>query len=447
MRVLVWGLGYVGTVSAACLAEAGHDVVGIEPNAAKVAALARGHSAVKEPGLDALVARAVAEGRLRGVQDGRRLVSWADVSLICVGTPTAGDGSTSLEFIRAAVRDIAAGLKDDTSYHVVVVRSTVPPGTTRRVIGPLLQEVSGRVLGRDLGLAMNPEFMRETTAVADYHSPPYTVIGQWDERAGETVAQLHADVDAPVWRVAIEEAELLKLANNAFHALKVGFANEIGRVCSALGVDSHAVMRLVCADMKLNISPRYLRPGFAFGGSCLPKDLRALTFQARRLGVELPILEGVLPSNRLQIDAVRAKVHEIGARAIAVLGLGFKAGTDDLRESPAIELVRQLWQDGLDVVVHDPDVRLDEMLGSNRSYLERQLPQIEAILRDHLADAVAEVDVVVVSQDRPEFAAAVRQLPPHVAVLDLVRLTHQDVFEERPRYRGLSWPQHAISAG
>ncbi len=447
MKILVWGLGYVGTVSAACLADTGHDVIGVEPNATKVSMLNAGRSAVKEPGLDTMVGRAVREGRLKAVHDGRPMVPWADASIICVGTPTAGDGGASLEFVRKVAVDVGDGLRNSESYHTVVLRSTVLPGTTRRVLVPLLEERSGRVAGRDFGVAMNPEFMRETSAVADFHAPPYTVIGQWDQQSGEGVAALYESVDAPVHRVPVEEAELLKLVNNTFHALKVGFANEMGRLCNELGLDSHSLMRLVCADKKLNISSKYLQPGFAFGGSCLPKDLRALAFQARRLGLALPIIEGILPSNRLQIEAARAKVHEIAARAVTMLGLSFKSGSDDLRESPAIELVRQLWQDGVDVLVHDPDVSLETMLGSNRAYLERQLPQVRQILCPRLEDALDRSEAVIVSQDRPEFASAIRGLDASVAVLDLVRMSFEPGIAESPRYRGLSWQQHALSAG
>jgi len=439
MRIIVWGLGYVGTVSAACLAQLGHEVIGVEPNLTKVEALNAGACAIKEPGLDHLVSQMVETGRLRATQDGVSLIPWADISLICVGTPAAVDGSPVLEYIRNVALDIGHGLRDTSEYHVVVLRSTVFPGTMRKVLGPLLEEHSGRQVGRDFGLVMNPEFMRETNAISDFYAPPYTVIGELDPRSGDRIEALYRDLKAPIYRVSLEEAELLKLANNAFHALKIGFANEIGRLCDRLGIDSHAIMRLVCADTKLNISPAYLKPGFAFGGSCLPKDLRSLTFNARRLGVELPILDAVLPSNRLQLEAARLKVHELGARRVAVLGLSFKPSTDDLRESPIIGLIRDLWQDGVDVLVHDPDVQPDIMLGSNREYLERQLPQIQQILRPHIADALHDCQIVVVSQKRPEFTAALQALNGRATVLDLVRLSEDPALLGISTYRGISW--------
>jgi len=425
MRIVVWGLGYVGTVSAVCLAQSGHEVIGIDPNLTKVEAVNAGRSAIKEPGLDHLVSQTVAMGRLQARQDGISLIPWADVSLICVGTPTAADGHLMLDSVWNVTRDIGRGLRDAPNYHVVVLRSTVFPGTARNVMSPLLEEYSGRQAGCDFGLVTNPEFTRETSAISDFYAPPYTIIGELNSRSGDVIEALYRDIRAPVYRVSLEEAEALKLVNNALHALKVGFANEIGRLCNRLGVDSHTVMQLVCADTKLNLSSAYLRPGFAFGGSCLPKDLRALTSNARRLGVELPILEAVLPSNRLQIEAACLKVHELGAQRVAVLGLSFKPGTDDLRESPIIYLIRDLWQSGVDVIVHDPDVQPDKMLGSNREYLERQLPQINQILHPEIADALNKCQVVIVGQKRPEFTAALQALNGRATVLDLeCLLTH-----------------------
>lgn len=439
MRIIVWGLGYVGTVSAACLARLGHDVVAVEPNATKVEALNAGRSAIKEPGLDDLVSKMVSEGRLRASCNSGALISKADMSLICVGTPSAADGSAVLDYVRNVAMDIGSGMRNGTNYHVVVLRSTVFPGTVRNVLKPLLEEHSGRLAGSDFGLAANPEFMRETDAINDFYAPPYTVIGEFDTRSGDQLEALYRDIKSPIYRIPLEEAELLKLANNAFHAIKTGFANEIGRVCDRLGVDSHSVMRLVCADKKLNISTAYLKPGFAFGGSCLPKDIRSLTFNARRLGVDLPILESVLPSNRLQIEAARLKVHGLGARRVSVLGLSFKPSTDDLRESPIIGFIRDLWQDGIRVLVHDPDVQPDTMLGSNREYLERQLPQINQILRPCVEDVLQDCEVVVVSQKRPEFTAALQKMSGSPTVLDLVRLSEDPATIGVSKYMGISW--------
>lgn len=439
MKILVWGLGYVGTVTASCLAELGHEVVGIEPNLSKVRMLSAGQSPVKEPGLDSLVGKTVAEGRLRALSDGISLIPWADVSLICVGTPSEADGSLMLNHVRKVAADIARGLRDASKYHVVALRSTVFPGTARNVLGNILAEQSRREIGRDFGVAMNPEFMREANAIDDFYNPSYTVIGALDSQSGDWIEELYRPIHSTVYRVSLEEAEILKLCNNAFHALKIGFANEVGRLCDKVGVDSHAVMQLICADNKLNISPAYLKPGFAFGGSCLPKDLRSLNFHARRLGVELPILEGILPSNHLQIQAARFKVLQTGARRVGILGLSFKPNTDDLRESPMIGLIRDLWQDGIDVMVYDPDVQPEEMLGSNLEYLERQLPQIHQVLRTDLNEVLEKSQIVVVGQKRPEFTARLNELDGQVTILDLVRMDENRASTKRAKYQGMSW--------
>jgi GDP-mannose 6-dehydrogenase len=398
-----------------------------------------GRSPVNEPGLDDLVNRMVSEGRLTATSNGIPLAATADVSLICVGTPCASDGRVVLDYVYKVATEIGEGLRGAASYHVVALRSTVPPGTLRSTVLPLLEEYSRRRAGKDFGLVSNPEFMREATAISDFSGPPYTVIGALDARSGDQVEVLYQDIGAPVCRVAPEEAELLKLANNAFHALKIGFANEIGRLSDRLGLDSHAVMRLVCADTKLNISPAYLRPGFAFGGSCLPKDLRALTYTAREFSESLPILEAVLPSNRLQIEAARAKIRDLRAQRVAILGLSFKLGTDDLRDSPVIDLVNDLIDDGVAVSVYDPDVLPDDMVGSNREYVEARLPQFAGMLHARLEDALDGAQAVVVTQDRPDFVKALKELDERTAVLDLVRLSEEPSVDGIPNYRGISW--------
>jgi GDP-mannose 6-dehydrogenase len=440
LKILVWGLGYVGTVTAACLADLGHQVVGVEPNPSKVTMLTAGQSPVKEPGLDALVNRTVDSDRLRAVSDGISLVPWADVSLICVGTPSEADGSLMLNHLRKVASDIASGLRESKKYHVVAVRSTVFPGVTRNILGRILEDNSQQGLGRDFGLVMNPEFMREASAIDDFYKPSYTVIGALDSQSGDLIEELYRPIHSTIYRVSLEEAEILKLCNNAFHALKIGFANEVGRLCDKIGIDSHAVMELICADRKLNISPAYLMPGFAFGGSCLPKDVRSLTYHARRLGIDLPIIEGILPSNRVQTEAARLKILQTGAQRVGVLGLSFKPNTDDLRESPTIGLIRDLWQDGIDVMVHDPDVQPEQMLGSNLEYLERQLPQIHRILRADLNEIIEKSQLIVVAQKRPEFAARLNGLNGKTTVLDLVHMNENPkLLTARGKDQETSW--------
>lgn len=439
MRILVWGLGYVGTVTSVCLAAFGYEVIGIDPNQDKVHAINNGYVAIKEPGLSKMVAQACQAGRLSAITHGHDLVSQADMSLICVGTPSDAEGNPQLNYVETVCRDIGRGLKSSSRYHVVVLRSTVFPGTCRNLVGGVLAEESGKKPGDDFGLVMNPEFLRESSAVDDFNQPPYTIIGALDERSGETVASLYQNLIAPIKHVTLEEAELLKITNNVFHALKIGFGNEIGRICDRLGIDSHKIMDLVCSDSKLNISPAYLRPGFAFGGSCLPKDLRLLTNKARRLGAEVPILDAILPSNHVQITLARIKLHEMGAKKIGVLGLSFKPGTDDIRESPIIDLIRALWQDGMDVLVYDPDINLNEMIGSNRDYLERQLPQINKILCRSFEEMVKTSDAIVVSQKRLEYVDTLKKFNDQVTVLDLVRLNGDTESLGINNYIGISW--------
>lgn len=420
MKILVWGLGYVGTVVAGCFSEMGHEVVGVDSVQEKVDAINGGLSPIKEPDLDDLIRRGVAAGRLRAVTDGIAEVAEADVSLICVGTPSAADGATDLTYVRSVATDIGKGLRATSRYHVVIMRSTVFPGTTQKVVLPILEHYGRKKGGQDFGLVMNPEFLRETTAIADFYDPPYTVVGQLDGRSGTTAMQLYDGIPGDRHFVDIETAELLKQTCNAFHAMKISFANEIGRLGAALNVDSTALMELVCADTKLNISPAYLKPGFAFGGSCLPKDVRSILHHSTRLGVNLPLLGSLLPSNGEQIEAARVKINELKVRRVAVLGLSFKANTDDLRESPMLSLIQKLWQDNLEVTVYDPDVQLDRLMGGNLHYLSRHLPQIREIACTSLQTALEGAEVVVVTQNRPMFTVALRKLPSHVAVLDLM---------------------------
>jgi len=439
LNILVWGLGYVGTVSAACLADMGHDVIGIDPNPVKVESINRGGSPIIEPGLDELVGKVVLEGRLRATEKDDVVIAHADVSIICVGTPSAPDGSAILKYVKNVAADIGHGLGISKNYHVVILRSTVSPGVTRNIVLPILEEHSKSKGGEGFGIVACPEFLREGSAIRDFNHPPYKVIGEFDNKSGEIVEELFKTVNAPTHRVRPEEAELLKLINNAYHALKIGFANEVGRISDRVGVDSHAVMDMLCADFDLNISTAYLKPGFAFGGSCLPKDLRGLIYDARQLGEQLPILEAILPSNQLQIEAVRKKIHDLEIEKVAILGLSFKPHTDDLRESPIIHLIRDLWQDGIDVTVYDPDVNPNEMLGSNRAYMERQLPQIDDILFSRLEDALNGCQAVIVSQNRPEFVAALQKLANNKIILDLVRLENGKGLMNLPSYRGISW--------
>ncbi len=399
MRVAVLGMGYVGAVTAAALSRDGHEVVGVDISPQKLEALRQGRAPVLEPGLQEIVAAAVRDGRLRATDDAGEGLAGAEVSLICVGTPSRRDGSLDLGYVRQVAGQIGSSLHRAAPGHVVVVRSTVLPGSTRRVVVPEIERGSGRRVGEGWDVAMNPEFLREGCSLADYDHPPRVLIGERVAGAGDPVARLYPGIDVPTYRTSLETAEAIKYADNAFHALKITFANEIARVCEALGTDGGAVMEIVARDRKLNASPAYLRPGFAFGGSCLPKDLRALTSAARQAGVLVPMLDSVLVSNEIPVRRALESVIATDRRKVALLGLAFKPGTDDLRESPLVELAERLLGKGFDLTVFDPSVSLGRLHGSNRAYLEEKLPHVSRLLRDTAEDAVEDADVVVVGHD------------------------------------------------
>jgi GDP-mannose 6-dehydrogenase len=419
VRVAVFGLGYVGCVSAACLARDGHTVVGVDVNAQKMAAIAGGRSPLVEPGLDDLVGRMVDAGRLRVTADSRTAVHESELSLICVGTPGNGNGSLDLQFVQNVCREIGAALASCDSYHVVVVRSTVLPGTVQDVLIPILESASGRQAGTDFGVCMNPEFLREGSALKDYYEPSHIIIGQLNPCSGDAVACLYRAVPAQVRRTSIRTAEMLKYVSNAFHAVKVVFANEIGALCKAHGIDGREVMAAFCEDRRLNISPAYLKPGFAFGGSCLPKDLRALTHRARNRDVECPLLGAVLQSNQRQIERGLQVVENTGRKKVGLLGLSFKAGTDDVRESPVIAMVETLVGRGYQVCVYDDNVEPTRLIGANRSFLERELPHIASLMRPSIEAVTSEADVIVVTNSSPAFCEVGSSLRDEQILIDL----------------------------
>jgi GDP-mannose 6-dehydrogenase len=451
MKVAVVGLGYVGTVTAACLAVNGHEVWGVDVDAAKVAEIRAGHSPVAEPGLGALVAGAVANGTLYATTSCAEAVSGAQVSLVCVGTPSTARGATELAFIRRAVDDIAAALKAESQtasghplarqpqgprHHSVVIRSTVPPGTVEGVVMPVL---TSRLDGASVtvGAAMCPEFLREGSGVADFFAPPMVIAGTGDPAVAQACTSLFGFLETPVQVVDVRIAEALKYACNAFHATKVSFANELSRLFRLLGVDSREVMSLFCQDHVLNISQSYLRPGFAFGGSCLPKDLRSLLHLARINGADMPLLAGTLATNELMISDVVNRVVTSDARAVALLGLSFKTDTDDLRESPNVELAERLLGKGFDVHIYDPVVHPDRLIGANRRYMESRLPHLERLLVHEPGDALLGADVAIVAMRSPAVSAALARHQPG-RLIDLIGCLGSEL-ESLPGYEGLGW--------
>ncbi len=403
MKVAVFGLGYVGTVTAAALARDGHEVTGVDVSETKIDAIRAGRSPVLEPGVDEIIAAATADGRLRATDDPAEGLAESELSLICVGTPSRTDGSLDLQYVEQVAGQIGSKLSLTADGHRVVVRSTVLPGSARGVVLPAIEQASGRSAGDGWDLCTNPEFLREGTSLADYDDPPRILVGEREPGVGAPVLELYASVEAPRFSVPLEVAEAIKYTDNAFHALKVTFANEVARVWEACGADPARVMEIVTTDTKQNISPLYLRPGFAFGGSCLPKDLRALTSAAHGRAIPVPMLDAILPSNQLTVQRALAAILATGRRRVALLGLAFKRGTDDLRESPLVALAKAMIGEGLDLSIHDPAVLLGRIHGSNRAYLEQTLPHLSRLLHEDLDEAVAGAELVVVGHPDPAF--------------------------------------------
>lgn len=422
MKISIFGLGYVGVVSAACLARDGHHVLGVDTNATKVAMINDGLSPIVEPGLGELIAQGQRNQRLSASADAASAIDGAQVSFVCIQTPSAANGSLDLRFVVRVAEGIGNALREKVDFHVVVFRSTMLPTTMERLVMPMLEERSGKKAGVDFGVAYHPEFLREGTAIKDYSQPPRTVIGATDERSADIVASLYADIAAPLVKCSVRTAELVKYADNAFHALKVAFGNEIGAICRSTAVDSQELMRIFCLDTKLNLSPTYLKPGYAFGGSCLPKDLRALTYLARSLDIQAPVLEATLSSNAVHKQRALSLVTAQGRKTIGILGLSFKDGTDDLRESPTVELVEQLVGKGYKVSIHDPNVTLTQLMGENKAYIDRELPHIASLLVDDLDLMLANCEIVVAATKSKLYADAVKTLRPDQTLIDLVRV-------------------------
>ncbi len=435
--VSVFGLGYVGCVSAACFAKEGHTVVGVDVNPAKVDMINRGLPTIVEHGIAELVAEQQQAGRLSATTDVADAVRRTEISLVCVGTPSRANGSLDLSYVERVCEQIGAALRDKAGRHTVVIRSTVLPGSTASIAVPALEKASGKTAGVDFGIAMNPEFLREGSSIKDFYEPPYTLIGTEDATTGETVASIYAGIDAPVHVVATGVAETINYACNCFHGLKVAFANEVGNVCKAVGVDSHEVMRLFCEDRKLNISPAYLRPGFAFGGSCLPKDLRAFTYKARQLDVPTPILSATLESNERQIARAFDMVMASGAKRVGVLGLAFKAGTDDLRESPMVAVIERLIGKGVQVAIYDREVSSARLIGANKEYIEKEIPHIWTLMKPTIPEVIAGAETVVIGNGSPEFRGIDGQIDGQV-VVDLVR-AFAGRRSDGETYEGICW--------
>jgi len=436
VRISIFGLGYVGAVSAGCLASDGHDVIGVDPNQTKVDLINEGVTPIIEKDIGEMIARTAKSGKLRATTNVHEAVMGSDISLICVGTPSMLNGNLDLSYVRRVCEEIGAALKEKSSFHVVVGRSTMLPGSMHNVVIPTLEQASGKKAGVDFGVCNNPEFLREGTAVYDYYHPPKTVIGESDTRAGDMLVELYKGMDAPMIRTDVETAEMVKYTDNNWHALKVAFANEIGNICKAVGIDGHKVMEIFCQDTKLNLSPYYMKPGFAFGGSCLPKDVRALTYKGRSLDLELPVLSAIMPSNQHQIAKAIDMIANKGKRKVGILGFAFKAGTDDLRESPIVDVIERLIGKGYELKLYDKNVNLASLTGANRDYILNHIPHISKLMVESMQEVMDFAETLVIGNGAEEFKPVPASLKPGQTVVDLVRISKAMSSEH---YDGICW--------
>jgi GDP-mannose 6-dehydrogenase len=439
LSISVFGLGYVGSVSAACLARAGHRVIGVDVNSDKVEMLASGRSPILEPRMRELVAEDHQASRLHATTDGIAAVRDSDISFVCVGTPSLRSGKLDLSHIEHVTHEIGTALKKKKSHHVIVLRSTVLPSTTESVVIPILQKASGCRAGADFTVCYNPEFMREGSAVADFLEPPYTILGAQSPEHLTLLRTIYENTPGPRFETDIPVAEMVKYASNVFHAVKVGFANEMGTLCKHLGVDTEIVARVFAADTKLNVSSAYLSPGFAFGGSCLPKDLRALAYRAHELDLRLPLLKALMPSNAEHLNRAVDAVLQTNKKKVSLLGLSFKAGTDDLRESPQVQLVKRLLGEGCQVRIWDEDVSLGQLAGSNRQYIDEVIPHIGSLLSTDLEQVVRSAEVVIIGNRSAKRQELSQYLNPGQTVLDLVNLERSHRPDQPAAYQGICW--------
>ncbi len=438
MDVSVFGIGYVGAVTSACLSDSGHSIIAVDTFDVKVQCINEGRSPIVENGLDDLIAKGVKSGRLRATTDYVDAINNSDVSLVCVGTPSAPDGSLGLNFITDICEQIGEVLKTKDTFHTVVIRSTVVPGTLMNIVLPCLEKASGKKAGVDFGLGNNPEFLRESTAIADYYDPTEIVVGALDDKTAEMIMGLYEGIEAPRVVCDVQVAEGVKYVSNAWRAAKVGFANEMGNILKEHDVDSHKVMDIFFKDTKMNLSKYFLTPGFAFGGSCLPKDVRAIRASANDKGLNTPLLDSLLSANKAQIQRGFDMIKETGKTKIGLFGLSFKAGTDDLRESPLVELANLLLMDDFELSIYDPCVyKASQMDGANKDYITKGLPQIYACMKENAQDVVDSSELFVIGNGTKEFSSIIEQADSKKSIIDLVRLGSS--MEERENYSGICW--------
>lgn len=437
MKISIFGLGYVGAVSAGVLAKEGHTIIGVDPNTTKVDLINAGQSPIIENDLPQLIKQATQEGRLLATTSATEAVAQTDMSLLCVGTPSLPNGNLDLQYVQTVCQEIGSALESKNIFHIVVARSTMLPGTVKTVIIPTLEAYSNKTAGADFGVCVNPEFLREGTAVNDFYHPPKTVIGETDRRSGDQVAALYDTLDAPLIRTNLETAEMVKYTDNVWHALKVSFANEIGNICKAQRIDSHAVMDIFCQDTKLNLSPYYLKPGFAFGGSCLPKDVRALNYAAKQLDIAVPVINSIMSSNRLQVETGIRMITKHDSRRVGILGFSFKANTDDLRESPIVDVIEHLLGKGYSLKIFDPNVNLARLFGANKEYILKQIPHISELMCESADEVIRHADVLVIGNTSTDWKTKILQSGRNQHIVDFVRIVADS--PAITNYEGICW--------
>ena len=438
MKVSILGLGYVGCVSAACLSKEGHEVIGVDINENKVRIINEGKSPIVEPGLETLIHSGRKAGLLSATADLRKALLGSDMSLICVGTPSRSNGSLELKYLETISHEIGELLSEKDRRHCVVYRSTVLPGTTRTILIPILEKQSGKTAHVDFDVYFNPEFLREGSSIKDFYDPPYTIIGGNSLNRGDALEEIYSSLSAPIEWTSYEVAETVKYVCNVFHALKVTFANEIGLICKGMGIDSHRIMELFSKDTKLNISPAYLKPGFAFGGSCLPKDLRALLYKSKEMEVAVPLLASIMDSNQKHIQRAVELVLNKKKKKVGILGLSFKDGTDDLRESPTVTLIETLIGKGLQVKIFDADVFLAKLFGANKEYIQREIPHISQLVCQDVQEVIRESEVIVIAKPSPNIDKEVLPYVDEKIVVDLVRIK-PELGDMPAGYEGIGW--------
>jgi len=436
MKISIFGLGYVGCVSIGCLAKNGHHITGVDVSAAKINQINSGLPTIIEKDIDTIIAEQHKAGRINATTDYKKAILETDISIIAVGTPSTSKGHLNLNYMFKVAENFGEVLKDKEGFHVIAIRSTVMPGTADK-FATIIEEKSGKLRNIDFAMVSNPEFLREGTAVADYNNPPLTLIGSQNPDAANTIASLYNHLPGEIVITDIRVAEIMKYINNTFHALKISFANEVGNICTALDIDSHKVMEIFCKDKDLNISPYYLKPGFAYGGSCLPKDLKGLKTLAHDLYVQTPIITNIDITNEIQIQRAVELILSKGKSKLGFLGLSFKAGTDDLRNSPAVTLIETLLGKGHEICIYDKNVQLSKLTGTNKEYIDQHIPHLSKLMVSDINEILDSCEIVVVNNREKEYENALQNYAKEDLILiDMVRMKS---LENKKGYIGINW--------